>query len=269
MSTWQGGTPVKIERPHGIGWGLLGVRAVLCCLVFLFLLGPLVLSRALGFWPVGQAIVRLTGQLCLKIIGLRLRVHGTPMQRPGIIVANHVSWLDILTLHACQRVFFVAKSEVRGWPGIGFLAKAAGTIFIRRKRSDVKEQNTLFEAHMHKGHKLLIFPEGTSTDGMRVLPFRSSLFEAFFAPDLIDQMWIQPVTVFYQVPPGKRASFYSWWGDMTLIPHMGQVLSQPRQGHADVTFHDPLRVRDFPDRKALAQKACAIVSSVMPDVVPD
>jgi lyso-ornithine lipid O-acyltransferase len=97
------------------------------------------------------------------------------MQHKGALVANHASWLDIFTLNACDRIYFVSKSEVAGWPGIGWLARATGTVFINRQGREAQMQKLLFEARLRAGHRLLFFPEGTSTDGQRVLDFKSTL----------------------------------------------------------------------------------------------
>ena len=114
------------------------------------------------------------------ILGIRLQVTGRPMAERGAVVANHASWLDIFVLNAVSRVYFVSKAEVAGWAGIGWLARATGTVFIARKGTEAKEQQALFEARLRAGHRLLFFPEGTSTDSLRVLPFKSTLFAAFY-----------------------------------------------------------------------------------------
>ena len=185
----------------------------------------------------------------------------------GAVVANHSSWLDIFALNARKRIYFVSKSEVAAWPGIGWLARATGTVFIARATRAAKEQRKLFEDRLHAGHKLLFFPEGTSTDGRRVLLFKSTLFAAFFTNELRDEMWIQPVSVAYSAPPGEDARFYGWWGDMEFGPHLLKVLAQSPHGAVDVTYHAPLRVADFPDRKALAATCEAAVRGAMPVAV--
>ena len=86
----------------------------------------------------------------------------------------------------------------------------------------------MFYARLLAGHKLLFFPEGTSTDGLRVLPFKSTLFAAFFEPELHHTMWIQPVSVVYYAPVGEEARFYGWWGDMEFAPHLLKTLAARR-----------------------------------------
>jgi 1-acyl-sn-glycerol-3-phosphate acyltransferase len=183
------------------------------------------------------------------------------MTQPGAVVANHSSWLDIFSLNARKRIYFVSKSEVAGWPGIGWLARATGTLFIERNPAKAREQTAIFEERLLAGHKLLFFPEGTSTDGLQVLPFKTTLFASFFSPQLKDVLWVQPVTVVYTAPQDQSPRYYGWWGDMEFAPHLLKTLTALRQGGVTVTYHAPLKVSDFPDRKALAKAAEQVVQS--------
>lgn len=203
--------------------------------------------------PVTPRITRLVCRLALIVLRLPLAVHGQPMTRPGAIVANHSSWLDVFVLNAVQTIYFVAKAEVAAWPGIGWLARATGTIFIARKGTEAKRQQEIFESRLQAGHRLLFFPEGTSTDAVRVLPFKSTLFQAFFAPALVRSMHIQPVTVIFHAPEGQDPRHYGWWGDMDFASHLVKTLATPRQGRVELVFHPEVPVDAFPDRKALAQ----------------
>jgi 1-acyl-sn-glycerol-3-phosphate acyltransferase len=171
----------------------------------------------------------------------------------GAVVANHASWLDIFALNARKRIYFVAKSEVAGWPGIGWLARATGTLFIKRARGEAHDQVALFKERLAYGHRLLFFPEGTSTDGMQVLPFKSTLFAAFFDQELHDKIAIQPVTVNYRAPEGADPRFYGWWGDMEFGAHLLSILAMRQQGVVTVVYHPPVQLADFADRKQLAK----------------
>ncbi len=204
---------------------------------------------------VTQAVCRAA----LRIIGLRHSARGAPMRQPGAVVANHSSWLDIFVLNAHDRVYFVSKAEVSRWPLIGWLARATGTVFIRRDPRDARLQKRMFEERLRTGHKLLFFPEGTSTDSITILPFKSTLFAAFFNHDLRPVAWIQPVSVSYRAPAGLDRRFYGWWGDMDFARHFLTVLAAPRQGSVEVVRHAPLKVSDFADRKALAAACEAAV----------
>ncbi len=195
----------------------------------------------------------------LWIMGLRVVRRGTPMQMRGAVVANHSSWLDIFTLNACDRVYFVSKAEVAKWPGIGWLARATGTVFIARDAAEAKVQQGVFEERLRAGHRLLFFPEGTSTDSLRVLPFKSTLFAAFFTHGMEHAMHIQPVSVRYSAPAGADARLYGWWAAMDFAPHLLRILAQPRQGSVEVAFHPAVAVDDFKSRKELAAYAEAVV----------
>jgi len=164
-------------------------------------------------------------------------------------------------LNASDQIYFVSKSEVAKWPGIGWLAKATGTVFIARRAQDAKEQQDVFQDRLLAGHRLLFFPEGTSTDGTLVLPFKSTLFAAFFNAKLRENLWIQPVSVRYLPPKDAAPWFYNWWGDMEFGPHLLFVLAASRQGGVKVQYHDPIRVSDAPDRKALAYRCELAVRS--------
>lgn len=212
------------------------------------------LARPWTPW-ITQAVCRAS----LLWMGLRFHRTGRPMRGQGAIVANHSSWLDIFVLNASDRLYFVSKSEVAGWPGIGTLARATGTLFIARDPRKAKEQTALFEERLLAGQRLLFFPEGTSTDGLRVLPFKTTLFAAFFAPPLQAALSVQPVTVIYHAPEGMDARTYGWWGDMSFGSHLLSTLALPRQGRVEVIYHPPRAVADMADRKSLAAAAEADV----------
>jgi len=214
--------------------------------------------------PWSPTITKWVSRSVFVILGMAHRIEGQPMTGPGAVVCNHVSWLDIFALNARKRVYFVSKSEVAGWPGIGALARLTGTVFIKRDRREARAQTAIFAERLGLGHRLLFFPEGSSTDGMRVLPFKSTLFEAFFTLNKAQPMQVQPVTLIYDAPSDQDRRFYGWWGDMSFGGHLVQVLGAPRQGGVTVLYHAPLRVADFTDRKTLAAAAEAAVRSGMP-----
>ena len=262
MSVWESeeGYPEPLKLGLGgivraIVRGLPLAILVFGCL-FLLLLLRLIEKPLFGLRrPWTPYITQFVCRNAFRLMGIRFSVHGTPIRDRGAVVANHSSWLDIFSLNAAQQVYFVSKAEVANWPGIGWLAKATGTVFIRRDRRDARAQKKIFEDRLLAGHQLLFFPEGTSSDSLRVLPFKTTLFEAFFDPRLKDFMLIQPVTVHYQAPDGEEARFYGWWGDMDFAPHLLSTLAAPHQGRVDVIYHPPMKVADFTNRKALAKSA--------------
>ena len=254
------------DQPHSpaitpLGWVRAMLRGVLLAVVLVVGLLLLLLVRLLErpIWglhrPVSPHITRIVCRLSLIILNIRCRVQGAMMDHPGAVVANHSSWVDIFVLNATRPVYFVSKSEVADWPGIGWLARATGTVFIRRVRSEARAQTKVFQDRLLAGHRLLFFPEGTSTDGSIILPFKTTLFEAFLNQELRDLTWIQPVRIKYTAPDGQEARFYGWWGDMEFGPHALKLLAIQRGGSVDVLFQPPLKVADFGDRKTLA-RAC-------------
>ena len=202
--------------------------------------------------PVTPYITQFVCRMAFPILRIGLSTTGTPMRQKGAVVANHSSWLDIFALNAVQRGYFVAKSEVSGWAGIGWLARATGTVFIARKGTEAKRQQELFEDRLRAGHRLMFFPEGTSTDATRVLPFKSTLFAAFYTHGLDHILHIQPVTVVSHAPPGRDPRYYGWWGDMDFAPHLLQVLAAAPQGRVEIIFHPEVPVSAFAGRKDLA-----------------
>lgn len=272
MTSWQD-IPIEHER-YGPG-GLVRFvwRGGLIMVLAYGGLVLLVLVRAFE-WPIcGQRrpvtrhFARIVSRWALVILRLPLIVRGRPMDKHGAIVANHSSWLDIFVLNASQTVFFVAKSEVATWPLIGWLARATGTMFISRKPTEARRHKLAFEARLKVGHRLLFFPEGTSSDAIRVLPFKSTLFEAFYSPDLEHAMHIQPVTVIFHAPRNEDPRFYGWWGDMGFFSHFLTTLAARRQGRVEVIFHPEVPVDAFANRKELAQYCERVIRTAQVNVV--
>lgn len=273
--TWDAAAPPP-SRPIGPGgWIRVAAKGPALALLFFGGLGVLLLIRVVerpvhGLrrpWTpwISQAVCRSA----FFVLGMRHAVRGERMASPGAVVANHSSWLDILALNARKRVYFVSKQEVAGWPGIGWLARATGTLFIARSAREAKAQKDLFEVRLAAGHKLLFFPEGTSSDGRRVLPFKSTLFAAFFAEEIRDVASIQPVTLVYEAPQGEAPAFYGWWGEMDFGSHLLKILAAPRQGSVTVIYHHPVPVAEFRDRKALARHCEAAVRAAFPEPAPE
>ena len=274
MSTWYAeAPPPQPRRAFSLGDKLrIAWRGPAIVLVIAVLLVPLQIARLaerLAFGPrrpLSPYIVQAACRAALAILRLPVTASGVRMRGPGAVVANHSSWLDIFVLHARKNVFFVAKSEVSGWPGIGLMARGAGTVFIRRDPREAQAQTQLFEQRLLAGHRLLFFPEGTSTDGLRVLPFKTSLFGAFFSDGLRHDLQVQAVTVIYHAPPGEDGRFYGWWGSMDLAPHLAQVLAAKRQGRVELVYHAPVRVDAYPNRKSLARALETQVREAYPAV---
>jgi 1-acyl-sn-glycerol-3-phosphate acyltransferase len=264
MADWREDKP-RIGAISAGGWLRVVVRIIPFAVVTYGGLLTLLLARLLEAPLAGQArpvtpyITQVVCRAAIWIMGVRLQMRGRPMEERGAVVANHSSWLDIFVLNACDRVYFVSKAEVAGWPGIGWLARATGTVFIARNPAEAKAQQAEFESRLRAGHRLLFFPEGTSTDSLRILPFKSTLFAAFITHGMAAVMHIQPVSIRYFSPEGVDPRFYGWWGDMEFAPHLLRVLAQARRGVVEVTFHQALAVDAFTGRKDLAAQSEAVV----------
>lgn len=268
---WQSEAPQPEFRMTPGGWLRAGLRGLAMVLVILLgvavSVGLRLIERPIyGLHrPWTPYVTQWVSWTVFRVLGMGHEVQGTPMRAPGAVVANHASWLDIFALNARKRVYFVSKSEVAGWPGIGHLARLVGTVFITRDPKEARAQTEVFESRLLAGHKLLFFPEGSSTDGMRVLYFKSTLFQAFFSQKLEHAIHVQPVSVIYEAPKGQDPRFYGWWGDMDFGTHLVRVLAVRHQGRVRVVYHAPARVDAFADRKALAAWAEAQVRAGMPE----
>ena len=186
------------------------------------------------------------GRAMARVVGMRIRVEGAPGR--GFLVANHLSYMDIIVLGAVTGSGFVSKAEVAGWPGLGIAARSAGPLFLdrQRKRELVKIASQMRDRISH-GQSLCLFPEGTSSKGEEVLAFRSSLLE----PAARAGIPVGYASLHYATPPGETPAYLSvcWWGEMTLAPHLLTLLAMP-SFEATVAFGaEPIA---DPDRKALA-----------------
>ncbi len=257
---WNGAEP-PVLPPLAAGERLrLGLRAAWAVValavlfaVFLPLRGIDLVAARLAGRPVtalGPAMVRLWAAQALPTLGLRLERRGAPMRGGGAFVANHSSWIDIVALQRAAAPFLVSKAEVRAWPVIGPVGRAIGTMFIDRRPAEAKRQEAELFARLSRGDRMALFPEGTSTDGARVLPFKSALFGVFFAPEMGAGVAIQPVSIAYRPRAGLPAAFYGWWGEMEFASHIREVLARSTGGVVEMTFHPPMRPRTSPGARS-------------------
>lgn len=194
-----------------------------------------------------------------RILGLRVRVLGQPAGGRGrsvLYASSHSSWLDITVLGGTITACFVSKEEVAGWPLVGTVARLGRTVFVSRSRAATGRERDAMRGRLAAGDSLILFPEGTSSDGSRVLPFRTSFFAA---AEGSSPPPVQPVSVVYDrlagLPLGRAGRpRFAWYGDMDLGSHAWR-LAQCRGLRATLLFHPPLDPAAFPNRKALAQ-AC-------------
>ena len=225
---------------------------------FVFLVPVQALARRRG-WPIRHKIQTGFCRAVCAAIGVKVVAKGAlPLKTPRLLVANHVSWTDIIALASLHPFIFVAKSEVADWPVLGFLAKLQGTIFVDRgSRKDVARVNGALADALGAGGDVVIFAEGTSSDGTQVLPFNS----AHFAPlaGLAVDAVIAPAAIFYS--NGEKPIDVGWYGDMTFLPHLWSLMKRGG-ARCHVAFGELIATRGK-DRKALAAETQAQVAALL------
>ena len=226
-------------------------------LVILNLSLPMILfSAILGKWfpVVRKWFPVIFHRLLIWLLSIKIEYEGDFKNSTScnLFVSNHISYLDIPILGSMAPLRFVAKSEVKQWPILGFLSKLASTIFITRVRSDsLFQKNKIFNL-LSEGKKLLIFPEGTTSDGNRVLPFKSSLFSALENKNFI----IQPLIIIYSDLNGMPINRWlrpiiAWYGDMELMPHLS-ILKNIKSIDVKIIYLKPVNTMNFSNRKELS-----------------
>lgn len=206
-------------------------------------------------------------QVC-KLFGIKLHIDGAVAgDKPVLLISNHTSWLDITVLSAVAPLSFVAKKEVSRWPFVSWLAKLQRSVFVdRERRSAVGETTNEIMARLATGDTVVLFAEGTSSDGNRVLPFKTSLFAAAKPPtksgveqapaaDVVVQTLSLVYTRLHGVPINRWARpVVGWFGDMEMQSHAWELL---KAGPLDVRIRigDPIPLESFSDRKDLARRS--------------
>lgn len=209
--------------------------------------------------------------LC-RLIGFRVLRFGQPTdERPVLLVANHTSWLDIPVLSALSPLSFVAKHEVDSWPFFGTLARLQRTVFVERRAVRAAEGRDDLQRRLDAGDRLVLFPEGTSSDGNHVLPFKSAFFALAETRVNGAALIVQPVSVAYTaidgLPIGRdRRPELTWFGDMDLAPHLWGVLCLERFT-VTVQFHTPVTIESFASRKEMAAQCHAAVARGLSDAL--
>lgn len=194
---------------------------------------------------------------CCRILGFQIRVIGTPTStRPVLFAANHVSYSDITVLGSVIAGSFIAKAEIAAWPFFGWLAKLQRSVFVDRRMRSTAAHRDAVTARLGDGDALILFPEGTSGDGNRVLPFKSALFAAAQPSEDFPPVLVQPVSIAYTrldgMPIGRLyRPLFAWYGSADLAPHIWAMLGL---GVVEVVieFHPPALLADCGSRKALA-----------------
>lgn len=274
------------EEPAEEGWNALAwpsnryltrrVRAIRRgLLVILWTLVSMLVQSVLIVLPGSGkvAFARIYWSTMCRLLGLRVRLIGAPARgadasgRPVVYVSNHSSWLDILVLGGRLNACFIAKEEVASWPLISWIARLGRTIYVRRQRSSTARERDDMGERLAAGDNLILFPEGTTSDGSRVLPFRTAFLSIAHLPVGPDGRppLVQPVSVVYDrlayLPAGRATRpIFAWYGDMDIGSHFWR-LAQRRGLRATVLLHTPLDPAAFPSRKALAHATWVAVAA--------
>ena len=223
-------------------------------LIFIFLTIFLILFKTsldLVTKRISQKIVQTFHKLVLWLINIKVEVIGERYldNLPTLYVSNHLSYLDIPILGSRLNGRFVAKNEISNWPFIGFLSKVGNTIFIKRNLRFLKTNKSIIFDYISKGDKVILFPEGTTSDGIRILRFKSSLLTSLEQKNIL----IQPIVIKYQSINGMPLNRWlkpiiAWYGDMDLKPHLINILKL-FSIKVKIIFLPPLNGKDFTNRK--------------------
>ncbi len=251
------------------------LRLLACALAFLALIGPHLLSLRFGTGRVAAWLPVAFHRLFLRLFHVRVSVAGTPPgpREAALIVGNHVSWLDIPVLGALRPLSFVAKSEIAGWPVVGTLARLQRSVFIdRSRRAHTAQVNTTLAGRLARGDLIVLFAEGTTGDGNRLLPFRSSLVGAAQGALAAGaHVRLQPLAIAYVRRHGLALTRterpdIAWYGDMALMPSVRLFLERgPIDAH--VVWGAPIDFALGTDRKRATALAQASIRRALQEAV--
>lgn len=229
--------------------------------VFLLIAAGLVIAALLALGPLRrigpERLARAWSRWLLAVLDLRVVMRGRPATGARLTVANHVSWLDIPVIASLEATRFVSKSEVRRWPVAGTLARAAGTFFLRRGKGGAAPVLQEITPHLAAGGSVVVFPEGTTTDGSGIRPFHPRLFEAAIRAGCP----VQPLALRYEACSNGNA-VAPFIEDMDLVSHVCRVLKEPRL-IVHVTYFAPIPVEGC-TRDALAEGARGLIVTALP-----
>lgn len=188
--------------------------------------------------------------LAARSVGMRVSIAGDPVRHDVFYIANHVSWIDILALGGATGCAFVSKDDVGRWPVVGWLAAQNNTILIERtKRKAVNDQIATLREAISTHQPVALFPEGTTGNGVELLPFKPTLLAVLFPPPR--DIRIQPVYISY----GARTDAIAWHSNEGATSNVGRMLSLPGKTEVVLHFLEPLHPGEHPDRKSIAQQA--------------
>lgn len=253
-------------QAFGIFSPLVGVMRLILIFTWIFMGIPVQVLFHILKVPMRRSLPIFFHTILMHVLlGIRVEKRGEICRdRPVMFLSNHMSYIDILGIGSLVPASFIAKAEVATWPLIGLLANLQDTVFVERRASKAAEQTRVLRKALGENKNLVLFPEGTSTDGTQVAHFKSSLMQVLWESD--KPIWVQPISLACTGTHGQERR-YPWIGAMTLPPHLW-ALVQSRGLKLCVTFHPPVLANAFQGRKELALYAKEQVAKGPVGVMP-
>jgi 1-acyl-sn-glycerol-3-phosphate acyltransferase len=253
----------RLNQARMVASALIRLAAILTALLVLLPLHLLSRGKAIHPGPIARLFVRTA----CRLLRLRFRIEGREIAAsPVLFVSNHVSWGDIFVLGSAFPASFVAKADVARWPVLGWLIARHGTIFVdRTRRSEVGAQRDAIGARLQSGDSIFLFPEGTSSDGRQVLPFKSALF----ASAARSGARVQPVTIVWTLVGGRpidetNRRRIAWIDDMLLLPHLWELLVIGG-AEARIICHEPIAATGRRELAEFSRRQVAAGLSASPE----
>lgn len=206
-----------------------------------------------------HALNRAWSLKMLRLCGMRLVVHndGARLDRGALVVANHISWIDIYVINAWRPTPFVSKAEIRQWPLVGWLAQQLDTVFIQReKRSDAKRIMHELSDRLSAGELMCVFPEGTTSNGLALLPFHANMFQAAVSAGAP----VQPLCIMYEDAQGRQSTAPAYIDDLSLADSLTLLL---RGGPLTAHVYVGEAIEPGADRRALAARAEQVIGDAL------
>ena len=251
---------------------VLGFARIVAIILWIMIMPLFYLLAKLLRVPNYKKIVPFFHAGTCRILGISVEVSGDmTFDKPALYVSNHISYIDIFILGQIP-AFFVAKSEVANWPVFGKLAGFQNTLFIERNPRKAKSQLEILKKHLKHGNSLTFFPEGTSTDGVHVESFKSTLFESANLNDSTIRVAIQPVTVAYTHHAGMKIDnqavrdHYAWYAKMPFLSHFLGLMPL-KKSSAKIHYHPVCYLDDFETRKQCADHCQSLVAEKLQELV--
>lgn len=247
-------TPIAAD-----GWMRLGVRAFALAMLLLTLLPLHYLYRLVAYGsPFPMLFLRYAARIC----GAKVEVIGTHLKRDVFFIANHLSWIDILALAGASGTAFVAKAELAEAPVVGWLARLNRTVFVKREhRMGVAEQINALKEALVDNWSVTVFPEGTTTDGQSLLPFKTSMLSVLEPPP--PGVLVQPVILDY----GPVAEWIGWIGVESGVNNAKRVLARKGSFKLRLHFLEPFSPADFVGRKAIGMEARRRIEEALVEIL--